>query len=71
MGSELSGTIDESIRHAITKFAHIHFPANLDATRRIIKMGENPKFVFNMGCPESIVKEIMNKKFNLDYLNKR
>ena len=73
MGGELSGTIDESIRHAITKFAHIHFPANSDATRRIIKMGENPKFVFNTGCPRiDIVKDIMNKKkkFNLDYLNK-
>ena len=39
MGGEVSGSIDESIRHAITKFAHIHFPSNLDSYKRIIKMG--------------------------------
>ena len=36
MGGEVTGTIDESIRHAITKFAHIHFPANDDAAQRLI-----------------------------------
>ena len=41
MGGEVTGTIDESIRHAITKFSHIHFPANEDSKKRIIKMGEN------------------------------
>ena len=51
MGGGVSGTIDESIRHAITKFAHIHFPANQDAADRIIKLGENPAYVFNVGCP--------------------
>jgi UDP-hydrolysing UDP-N-acetyl-D-glucosamine 2-epimerase len=51
MGGEVTGTIDESIRHAITKFAHLHFAANEDAKERIIKMGENPEFVFNTGCP--------------------
>ena len=51
MGGEVSGTIDESIRHAVTKFSHIHFPSNEDARKRIIKMGENKDFVFNVGCP--------------------
>jgi UDP-hydrolysing UDP-N-acetyl-D-glucosamine 2-epimerase len=51
MGGEVTGTIDESIRHAITKFSHVHFPANEDARERIIKMGEDPRFVFNVGCP--------------------
>ena len=51
MGGEISGTIDESIRHAVTKFAHLHFPANEDARQRIIKMGEDENFVFNVGCP--------------------
>jgi UDP-hydrolysing UDP-N-acetyl-D-glucosamine 2-epimerase len=51
MGGEVSGTIDESIRHAITKMSHIHFPANEDARQRIIKMGEDPDLVFNVGCP--------------------
>lgn len=51
MGGEVTGTIDESIRHAITKLAHIHFPANEESRERIIKMGENPDYVFNTGCP--------------------
>jgi len=51
MGGEVTGTIDESIRHAITKFAHIHFPANEDARKRIIRMGEDEEYVFNVGCP--------------------
>lgn len=60
MGGEISGTIDESIRHAITKFAHIHFPANEDARKRIIAMGEDPNFVFNVGCPRNdlIIQEL-------------
>ena len=60
MGGEVSGTIDESIRHAITKMAHIHFPANEKARERIIRMGEDPKVVFNVGCPRmDIVKEVI------------
>jgi len=51
MGGEVTGTIDESIRHAITKFAHIHFAASQDAHDRILKLGEDPKYVFNVGCP--------------------
>jgi UDP-hydrolysing UDP-N-acetyl-D-glucosamine 2-epimerase len=51
MGGEVTGTIDESIRHAVTKLAHIHFPANEESAERIIKMGEDPEFVFNVGCP--------------------
>ena len=53
MGGEVTGTIDESIRHAITKFAHIHFPSNEDAKKRIIKLGETPKYIFNYGCPRT------------------
>ena len=51
MGGEVTGTIDESIRHAITKLAHIHFPANELAARRIISMGEDPATVHPVGCP--------------------
>jgi UDP-N-acetylglucosamine 2-epimerase (non-hydrolysing)/GDP/UDP-N,N'-diacetylbacillosamine 2-epimerase (hydrolysing) len=50
-GGEVTGTIDESIRHAVTKMAHIHFPATPDAAERIIKMGEDPNFVHRVGCP--------------------
>lgn len=59
MGGEVSGTIDESIRHAITKLAHIHFPANQDAAERILKMGEHPDTVHVVGCPRiDLVAEI-------------
>ncbi len=60
MGGEVSGTIDESIRHAVTKLAHLHFPANEDARERIIRMGESPETVHNVGCPRmDLVKEIV------------
>jgi len=51
MGGEVTGTIDESIRHAITKLAHIHFPANREAADRIIRLGEHPEAVHVVGCP--------------------
>jgi UDP-hydrolysing UDP-N-acetyl-D-glucosamine 2-epimerase len=51
MGGEVSGTIDESIRHAVTKFAHVHFPASRDARERIIRLGERAEDVHLVGCP--------------------
>ena len=73
-GGEVSGTIDDSIRHATTKFAHLHFTSNKDATNRIIKMGENKKNVFTVGNPvldnlkniPKINPKILAKKYNLD-----
>jgi UDP-hydrolysing UDP-N-acetyl-D-glucosamine 2-epimerase len=60
MGGEVSGNIDENIRHAVTKFANIHFPASEDARERIIKLGERPETVHNTGCPRmDIVAEIL------------
>lgn len=43
--------VDESVRHAITKLAHIHFPATRESRERILRMGENPKNVFLVGAP--------------------
>jgi UDP-hydrolysing UDP-N-acetyl-D-glucosamine 2-epimerase len=51
MGGELSGTIDEPVRHAITKLSHIHFPATKLAGRRIEKMGEEKHRIHVVGCP--------------------
>ena len=48
-GGDVTGSIDESVRHAITKLAHIHFVTNDDAHRRVLAMGEDPKYVFNTG----------------------
>ena len=50
-GGEVSGTIDESVRHAITKFAHIHFPSTQENGERIVKMGEDPARVYVVGAP--------------------
>lgn len=50
-GGEVSGSIDESIRHAITKLAHIHFPATSSASDRIIRMGESSESVIVVGSP--------------------
>jgi UDP-hydrolysing UDP-N-acetyl-D-glucosamine 2-epimerase len=48
-GGDVSGSIDESVRHAITKLSHIHFVTNDDAHRRVLAMGEDPAYVFNTG----------------------
>lgn len=62
MGGEVSGTIDESIRHAVTKFAHIHFPACSEARDRIIKLGERPEDVHLVGCPRiDLVAELLGR----------
>lgn len=50
-GGEVSGTIDESIRHAITKFAHIHLAATKKSRERIIKLGEREENVYLVGAP--------------------
>jgi UDP-N-acetylglucosamine 2-epimerase (hydrolysing) len=51
-GGEISGTVDESIRHAITKLAHTHFVSNSDAVKRILQLGENPNSIHEIGSPE-------------------
>jgi UDP-hydrolysing UDP-N-acetyl-D-glucosamine 2-epimerase len=50
-GGEISGNIDEKVRHAITKLADIHFPSTEISKNRLIKMGEIPEYIFNYGCP--------------------
>ena len=70
-GGEVTGTIDESIRHAMSKFSHYHFAANEDARQRLIKMGEVASNVFSVGCPsiDAIINveddETILEKFNL------
>lgn len=70
MGGEVSGTIDESIRHAITKFSHIHFPASKEAEKRIYMLGEKKKNIFNFGCPRMDLVKRELKKNRIDKLNK-
>ena len=74
-GGEVTGTIDESIRHATSKFAHIHFTTNLVAKQRLVKMGEDSKNIFIVGNPSlDAIKNVKNisvtkleKEFKLDF----
>lgn len=50
-GGEVSGNIDDRVRHAITKLADYHFPSSNDAFERVLKLGEEKERVFNFGCP--------------------
>ena len=50
-GGEVTGSIDEKVRHAVTKLADLHLVANKKAAERVIRMGEDPEAVFVTGCP--------------------
>ena len=50
-GGEISGNIDEKVRHSITKLSDIHFPSSISSKERLVKMGEMPEYIFNFGCP--------------------
>ena len=58
-GGEISGTIDELIRHSVSKLSHIHFVSNEDAKRRLIQMGEIEESIFVIGSPDI---DLMNSK---------
>ncbi len=50
-GGEITGSIDEKVRHAVTKLANLHLVSNEKAAQRVIRMGETPETVFVTGCP--------------------
>jgi UDP-hydrolysing UDP-N-acetyl-D-glucosamine 2-epimerase len=59
-GGEITGSIDEKVRHAITKLADIHLVASENAAERVIRMGEQPDRVFVTGCPSiDVAKQAM------------
>ncbi len=60
-GDTTEGAYDESIRHSITKMSHIHFVTNKNAFERVRQLGENPKFIFNVGSPT--IDNILDTKF--------
>lgn len=64
-GGEVSGSIDESIRHAITKLAHLHFPASREAAERIERMGEDPSSIYTVGGTSMDIL----RQLDLDNLN--
>lgn len=51
-GGELSGTVDELIRHSVSKLSHIHFVSNADAAKRLLQMGEVQESIFTIGSPD-------------------
>ena len=69
-GGELSGTIDDTIRHTITKLSHIHFAGNQLAKRRITNMGERKESVFVIGSPD--IDILLSKKLqNIESVKKK
>ncbi len=71
-GGEVTGNIDEKVRHSITKLSDIHLVASQDAANRVIKLGEEKDSVFITGCPSiDIADEIVKKdKKNFDIYEK-
>ncbi|KAB8151851.1 UDP-N-acetylglucosamine 2-epimerase (hydrolyzing) [Kordia sp. TARA_039_SRF] len=71
-GGEVTGNIDEKVRHANTKLADLHLVASEDARDRVIKLGEDPKYVINTGCPSiDIAKEVLNtNNYNFNPIKK-
>ena len=69
-GGEVSGTVDEMLRHAISKLSHIHFVSNKIAKNRLLQMGEDKKSIFVVGSPD--VDLILSKNLpDLDTVRKR
>lgn len=66
-GGEVTGNIDEKVRHSITKLADYHFVASSDAYDRVIKLGEHKSFVFNTGCPSIDIAAKILKSPKLDF----
>jgi UDP-hydrolysing UDP-N-acetyl-D-glucosamine 2-epimerase len=67
-GGEVTGSIDEKVRHTVTKLADLHFVCTQKAAERVIRMGEDPKTVFVTGCPSiDLVAEMLpNPDLNFD-----
>jgi UDP-N-acetylglucosamine 2-epimerase (hydrolysing) len=51
-GGEISGTVDELIRHSVSKLSHIHFVSNTEAAKRLQQMGEIKESIFTIGSPD-------------------
>jgi UDP-hydrolysing UDP-N-acetyl-D-glucosamine 2-epimerase len=60
-GGEVSGSIDESARHAISKFAHYHFPSTRRSAEYLVRMGESPETILAVGCPSSDIARTFDR----------
>lgn len=70
-GGEVSGSIDESARHCITKLAHFHFPATERSKEYILRMGEREDTVLGVGCPSSDIARTLDRKLPAEVVNGR
>lgn len=66
-GGEVTGSIDEKVRHAVTKLADLHFVSTIKAAEWVIRMGENPQTVFITGCPSIDLAATILEKPTLDF----
>jgi UDP-hydrolysing UDP-N-acetyl-D-glucosamine 2-epimerase len=71
-GGEVTGNIDEKVRHAVSKLADIHFPATKKSFENLIKLGENKDSIFLVGCPSTDLASVVlnNPTLNFDVYNK-
>ena len=73
-GGELSGTVDDAVRHAISKLSHLHFTATERGRERLIRMGEKPEYIHVVGAPgldglpdiERLPRDAIMRRFGLD-----
>jgi len=76
-GGELSGTVDELIRHSVTKLSHVHFVSNEEAAKRLMQMGEIQSSIFTIGSPDIDImfsdnlpsKESVKDYYKIDFDN--
>lgn len=68
-GGEVSGSIDESARHAITKFAQFHFPSTKRSAEYLVRMGERPDTVLGVGCPSSDIARELDRTIDPSIIN--
>ena len=66
-GGEVSGNLDENVRHAITKLSHYHFATTKKSKQRLIKLGEEKKRIFLTGCPSMDLINNKNKKIHKNF----
>lgn len=68
-GGEVSGSIDESARHAISKFAHFHFPSTQRSAEYLVRMGERPDAILAIGCPSSDIARTFDRALTSEIVN--
>lgn len=70
-GGEVSGSIDESARHCISKLAQFHFPATKRSAEYLVKMGERPDTILGVGCPSSDIARTFDRSLDPQIVNGR